>query len=176
MDPYEVLGIRPNSGRDEIELAHKGRRGQYHPDRYPQSDVQIQAWAASKMQELNQVCAVLSNREERDRSDEGHVYRSSWLELPQAQPSSCPVRLGTLRRAVGEGGMPHRGSSPGRWTTTAKTFGRTTSWCRSSACSSVKPAGNPDQEGQMQSPPIAHRLGAGAIQVIHLTVKRPLEP
>lgn len=38
MDPYDILGIRPNAGRDEIELAYKGRRSQYHPDRYAQSD------------------------------------------------------------------------------------------------------------------------------------------
>ncbi len=48
MDPYGVLGIRPSAGRDEIELAYKGRRSQYHPDRYAQSDAETQAWATGK--------------------------------------------------------------------------------------------------------------------------------
>ncbi|RDZ27472.1 J domain-containing protein [Lysobacter silvisoli] len=60
MDPYEILGIRPNAGRDEIELAYKGRRSQYHPDRYAQSDAETQAWATVKMQEVNQAYRVLN--------------------------------------------------------------------------------------------------------------------
>ena len=51
--PYDVLGIRPNAGRDEIELAYKGRRSQYHPDRYAQADAETQAWANACMQEVN---------------------------------------------------------------------------------------------------------------------------
>lgn len=56
MDPYGVLGIRPSAGRDEIELAYKGRRSQYHPDRYAQSDAETQAWATGK-------CAVFCIQE-----------------------------------------------------------------------------------------------------------------
>ena len=51
--PYDVLGIRPNAGRDEIELAYKGRRSQYHPDRYAQADAETQAWANTCMQDVN---------------------------------------------------------------------------------------------------------------------------
>lgn len=50
---HDVLGIRPNAGREEIELAFKGRRSQYHPDRYAQADQETQAWATACMQELN---------------------------------------------------------------------------------------------------------------------------
>lgn len=76
MDPYEILGIRPNAGRDEIELAYKGRRSQYHPDRYAQSDAQTQAWATGKMQELNQAYAVLKDGAERSRFDQEQRNRA----------------------------------------------------------------------------------------------------
>ncbi len=58
---YDVLGIRPNAGRDEIELAYKGRRSQYHPDRYAQADAETQAWATRCMQEVNAAYAALIN-------------------------------------------------------------------------------------------------------------------
>ena len=69
MDPYDILGIRPNAGRDEIELAYKGRRSQYHPDRYAQSDEQTQAWATSKMQEVNSAYRLLSDPDQRAQVD-----------------------------------------------------------------------------------------------------------
>ena len=49
---YDVLGIRSNAGREEIELAYKGRRSQYHPDRYAQADADTQRWATACMQEV----------------------------------------------------------------------------------------------------------------------------
>lgn len=69
MDPYDILGIRPNAGRDEIELAYKGRRSQYHPDRYAQSDEQTQAWATTKMQEVNTAYRLLSDPDQRAQVD-----------------------------------------------------------------------------------------------------------
>lgn len=57
MDPYDVLGVRANATREEIELAYKGRRSQYHPDRY--SDPEGIAWATAKMQELNAAYAAI---------------------------------------------------------------------------------------------------------------------
>ena len=59
--PYDVLGIRPNAGRDEIELAYKGRRSQYHPDRYAQADAETQAWANTCMQDVNAAYARLTD-------------------------------------------------------------------------------------------------------------------
>jgi len=58
---HDVLGIRPNAGRDEIELAYKGRRSQYHPDRYAQADQETQAWATACMQEVNAAYEALIN-------------------------------------------------------------------------------------------------------------------
>lgn len=58
---HDVLGIRPNAGREEIELAYKGRRSQYHPDRYAQADAATQAWATACMQEVNLAYDALVN-------------------------------------------------------------------------------------------------------------------
>lgn len=99
MDPYEILGIRPNAGRDEIELAYKGRRSQYHPDRYAQADADTQAWATGKMQEVNQAYAVLKDPEERAQFDQARAHRSSRPE-PPSPPQPPPVPRMTLREAL----------------------------------------------------------------------------
>ncbi|WDL19995.1 DnaJ domain-containing protein [Xanthomonas campestris pv. campestris] len=70
MDPYEILGIRTSAGGEEIELAYKGRRSQYHPDRYANSDAETLDWATSKMQEVNQAYAALRDPVIRARVDE----------------------------------------------------------------------------------------------------------
>lgn len=91
MDPYEVLGIRPNAGRDEIELAYKGRRSQYHPDRYAQSDAETQAWATSKMQEVNQAYRVLNESQTRADFDQRATSARSGSRpppVPEPQPSA----------------------------------------------------------------------------------------
>lgn len=59
-DYYEVLGVRPKASISEIELAFKGRRTQYHPDRYNTADAETLAWATSKMKEVNEAYSVLS--------------------------------------------------------------------------------------------------------------------
>lgn len=64
-DYYEILGVRPNAAQEEIELAYKGRRSQYHPDRYAQSDPETQNWATAKMQDINEAYQVLASAERR---------------------------------------------------------------------------------------------------------------
>lgn len=68
-----MLGVRPNAGRTEIELAFKGRRAQYHPDRYTGEDGQTLQWATERMQEVNAAYAVLSDAEQRRRYDAGRT-------------------------------------------------------------------------------------------------------
>lgn len=53
MNPYDVLGVRPTASADEIELAYRSRRTQYHPDKYVQHDAGTLQWATGKMQEVN---------------------------------------------------------------------------------------------------------------------------
>lgn len=66
---YQVLGVRRNAGAAEIELAYKGRRTQYHPDKYQGSDAQTLQWATAMMQEVNVAYAVLSDVQARARFD-----------------------------------------------------------------------------------------------------------
>ena len=60
-DYYSILGIRPAASVQEIELAYKGRRSQYHPDKYAQLDQETVKWATSNMQEINEAFTVLSD-------------------------------------------------------------------------------------------------------------------
>lgn len=60
-DHYEVLGVRPMASLAEIELALKGRRSQYHPDRYASMDEGTIAWATAQTQAVNEAFRVLSD-------------------------------------------------------------------------------------------------------------------
>lgn len=82
---YEILGVRPNAAQDEIELAYKGRRSQYHPDRYAQSDADTQAWATAKMQDVNEAYEVLASAELRARFDR----RRASDQVPPTQARPC---------------------------------------------------------------------------------------
>lgn len=91
---HDVLGIRPNAGREEIELAYKGRRSQYHPDRYAQSDQETQAWATASMQEVNAAYEALINGRP-SAAPEAAASRQ-----PASQPSAAaPMTLGQALRA-----------------------------------------------------------------------------
>lgn len=68
-DYYEVLGVRQNASSGEIELAYKGRRTQYHPDKYPGSDAETIRWATARMQEVNTAYAALSDPQQRAQFD-----------------------------------------------------------------------------------------------------------
>ena len=103
-DYYEVLGIRPNAGSDEIELAYRGRRSQYHPDRYANTDAGTLDWATSKMKELNEAYAALNDPDERVRFD---WVRSQRQQSQQQRPHQAesrgptPPPLPTLAQALG---------------------------------------------------------------------------
>jgi len=73
-DYYTILGIRPNASAVEIELAYKGRRTQYHPDKYSNSDAETIRWATINMQEVNEAYAALSNASDRSKYDAGQNH------------------------------------------------------------------------------------------------------
>lgn len=75
-DYYEVLGIRPSAGMDEIELAYRGRRSQYHPDRYANSDAETLDWATAKMKEVNEAYTALRDPTLRAQADRERERRS----------------------------------------------------------------------------------------------------
>ena len=69
MNYYDVLGIRPGASPQEIELAYRSRRSQYHPDKYADADADTVKWATQKMQEVNAAYTALSNLHKRRASD-----------------------------------------------------------------------------------------------------------
>ncbi|WP_313173682.1 J domain-containing protein [Stenotrophomonas sp.] len=100
-DHYEVLGVRPEAPLWEIELAYRGRRSQYHPDRYVAGDASSVAWATAKMQAVNKAYAVLKDPDQRERFDRTQASPSP---SPQPQPERAkapePPPLRSLREAL----------------------------------------------------------------------------
>lgn len=66
---YEILGVRPNASFTEIEIAYKGRRTQYHPDKYAQEGSDAIEWATEKMKEINMAYEILSDEHKRRNFD-----------------------------------------------------------------------------------------------------------
>ena len=69
MNHYEVLGVAPDSGTDEIRRAYLALARRFHPDYHVDADDVTRAANARKMQELNQAWGVLSQREARGAYD-----------------------------------------------------------------------------------------------------------
>lgn len=80
-DYYEILGIRPTASQQEIELAYKARRTQYHPDKYATSGEATVQWATAQIQEVNRAYEVLSDDQRRQEYDE--EYSPSGEEASQ---------------------------------------------------------------------------------------------
>lgn len=98
---YEVLGVRPEAPLWEIELAYKGRRSQYHPDRYGAGDKAAVAWATARMQAVNKAYAVLKDPDQRERFDSSRATArpSPEPEAPRTKaPESPPPR--SLKQAL----------------------------------------------------------------------------
>ena len=69
-DPYEVLGVSPDAGDDEIKKAYRELARKYHPDNYqnnPLADL-----AEEKMKEINQAYDAIT----KSRSGGGSAYGS----------------------------------------------------------------------------------------------------
>ena len=55
-DPYQVLGISPSAGIEEIKKAYRHKAKEYHPDLHPNDPA-----AAKKMNEVNEAYDMLTN-------------------------------------------------------------------------------------------------------------------
>jgi len=98
---YETLGIRPNASAEEIELAFKGRRSQYHPDRYSQGELETVQWATQQMQLVNVAYQVLSNpgtRAAHDQTLQQAHHQSP--EPPGTSPSQRDAAGLSLRQSL----------------------------------------------------------------------------
>ena len=110
---YETLGIRPNASAEEIELAVKGRRSQYHPDRYSQGAPETVQWATQQMQLVNVAYQVLSNPGTRAAHDQVlqqalQQARHRSPESPGTSPSERDATGLNLRQSLAQA-FPHFG-------------------------------------------------------------------
>ncbi|SIR75723.1 J domain-containing protein [Pseudacidovorax sp. RU35E] len=90
MNHYEVLGVRPTASPQEIELAYRARRTQYHPDKYPQADEATVRWATEQMQQVNEAFETLSDADARARYDAGRQAEGG--RATDARPQRPPKR------------------------------------------------------------------------------------
>jgi curved DNA-binding protein CbpA len=109
-DYYDILGIRPSAQIAEIELAFKGRRTQYHPDKYVGGDSDTMRWATAKMQEVNEAYSVLSDENKRRAYDSCRADAPRQEDTRGARASaSPPPRSDQRTRNADDGPMPlHR--------------------------------------------------------------------
>lgn len=99
---YEVLGVRLEAPLWEIELAYKGRRSQYHPDRYAAGDEAAVAWATAKMQAVNKAYAVLRDPDQRERFDRTQASAEPFDPGSRTERARAPEPppLRSLRQAL----------------------------------------------------------------------------
>jgi hypothetical protein len=61
MDPYDVLGVRPDATPEELRRAYVRQARRHHPDRHLQSPPPERAEAERRMRELNQAWTAVSD-------------------------------------------------------------------------------------------------------------------
>ncbi|MGL5245099.1 MAG: J domain-containing protein [Sarcina sp.] len=70
MNPYEILGVKPNATKEEIKAAYRKLAKQYHPDQYENNP--LKDLAAEKMIAINEAYDLLikDNKENVNSSNE----------------------------------------------------------------------------------------------------------
>ena len=76
INPYEVLGIREGSSKEDIKKAYREQAKKYHPDQY--GDNPLKDLAEEKMQELNEAYdSLMKNTASKNSYDSSNNYNSS---------------------------------------------------------------------------------------------------
>lgn len=94
MDPYEVLGVRRQASRAEIDLAFKCRRSQYHPDRYP--DAEAAQWATERAKQVNAAYEALISTV---AGSDGDLRSASQTQPSDTAPAAEPAKPTPAQRA-----------------------------------------------------------------------------
>ena len=98
-DPYEVLGVSPDAGNDEVKRAYRDLARKYHPDNYinnPLADL-----AEEKMKEINEAYDAIT-RERTVGSGGGHAqsYRYGSGSAYQQRQNSGTGVYAQIRSAI----------------------------------------------------------------------------
>ena len=77
-NPYELLGVTPNSSDEEIQNAYRELAKKYHPDNY--ADSPLKDVANEKMAEINAAYDTIMNERRKNGVDPGYAQSSSGTE------------------------------------------------------------------------------------------------
>lgn len=95
MNPYEVLGIKPNATQDEIKSAYRKLIKQYHPDKF--IDNPLKNLAEEKMIEINKAYDTLT----KNSSDNNNYGSNTSSNYSNASTGSLDFQ--EIRRAIQSG-------------------------------------------------------------------------
>jgi hypothetical protein len=88
-NPYEILGVTPESTDDEIKEAYRTLARKYHPDNYG-DDNPLKDLANEKMQEIN--AAYDQIQKERGEAKQGGTYYNTYSGTKAQDPRCAEVR------------------------------------------------------------------------------------
>lgn len=77
-NPYEVLGVSPSAGEDEIKAAYRKLAKKYHPDKY--TDSPLADVAEEKMKEVNEAYDEIMNSKKSGGSTSSSSYANTSSE------------------------------------------------------------------------------------------------
>ena len=104
-DPYEVLGVSPDAGDDEIKKAYRELARKYHPDNYVTNP--LAALAEEKMKEINEAYDAITKGRAGGgaQSGYGYGYASSSTGYQQQRQSARGGVYAQARQAVSRGDL-----------------------------------------------------------------------
>lgn len=82
-DPYQVLGVSPDAGDDEVKRAYRELARKYHPDNYqnnPLADL-----AEEKMKEINEAYDAITRSRSGGGGQSGYAYQGQQQQQYQQQ-------------------------------------------------------------------------------------------